>query len=121
MAGQLRVDEITDEAGTGSPSFPNSATGIAEFFSTTIEGSSGSSDWTGSDPYTAVMTVTGILATDRPIADIDFSSVSFADVPDVQADWALVYRVVASGDDELTFYATEEPTEDLIIQIQVTR
>jgi hypothetical protein len=23
MAGQLRVDEITDEAGTGSPSFPN--------------------------------------------------------------------------------------------------
>jgi hypothetical protein len=25
MAGQLRVDEITDEAGTGSPSFPNGA------------------------------------------------------------------------------------------------
>lgn len=23
MAGQLRVDEITDELGTGSPSFPN--------------------------------------------------------------------------------------------------
>jgi hypothetical protein len=23
MAGQIRVDEITDEAGTGSPSFPN--------------------------------------------------------------------------------------------------
>jgi hypothetical protein len=26
MAGQLRVDEITDEAGTGSPSFPNGLT-----------------------------------------------------------------------------------------------
>jgi len=26
MAGQLRVDEITDEAGTGSPSFPNGIT-----------------------------------------------------------------------------------------------
>jgi hypothetical protein len=27
MAGQLRVDEITDEAGTGSPSFPNGVDG----------------------------------------------------------------------------------------------
>ena len=26
MAGQLRVDEITDEAGTGSPSFPQKIT-----------------------------------------------------------------------------------------------
>jgi hypothetical protein len=26
MAGQLRVDEITDEAGTGSPTFPNQIT-----------------------------------------------------------------------------------------------
>jgi hypothetical protein len=26
MAGQLRVDEITNEAGTGSPSFPNQIT-----------------------------------------------------------------------------------------------
>jgi hypothetical protein len=35
MAGQLRVDEITDEAGTGSPSFPN---GVAASTATSITG-----------------------------------------------------------------------------------
>ena len=121
MSGQIRVDQITDELGTGSPSFPNGVTGIAESFSTTIGGSGGSSDWTGSDPYTAVMTVSGILSTDVPVADINLSSVTFADVEAVQADWALVYRVAATADDELTFYATAEPTEDLTVQIQVVR
>ena len=121
MSGQLKVDKITDELGTGGPDFPNGATGVAEYFTTTIVGSSGSSNWTGSNPYTAVMTVSGILSTDVPIVDINLSSVTFADVPDVQADWALVYRVAATANNELTFYATEEPTKDLTVQIQVVR
>jgi len=105
----------------GAVTFSGGATGISESFIITIEGSGGSSDWTGSDPYTAVMTVSGILSTDAPIVDIDLSSVTYADVPDVQADWALVYRVAATDDDELTFYATAEPTEDFDVQIQVVR
>jgi hypothetical protein len=90
-------------------------TGIA------VTGSAGSSSWTSSDPYTAVLTVTGLLATDRPIVDIDMSSVSFADVEDVQADWALVYRVSATGANELTLYATAEPVENFTLIVQVVR
>ena len=93
-------------------------------FSTTITGSNASSDWTqatGSDPYIATMTVTGILSTDTPVVDINLSSVTYADVPDVQNSWALVYRVEASADDEVKFYATNEPVEDLTVQIQVVR
>jgi hypothetical protein len=115
----------TIESTTGGVKFPDDSiqtTAVStEIFTTTIGGSGGSSDWTGSDPYTAVMTVSGILSTDVPIVDINLSSVTFADVPDVQNDWALVYRVAATDDNELTFYATEEPVEDFTVQIQVVR
>lgn len=124
MAGQLRVDEITDELGTGSPNFPNGANGVAFFFSASVEGSGGVSDWTqatADDPYIATKTVTGILATDSPIVDINLSSVAFADVEAVQGDFALVYRVEASADNEIKFYALDEPVEDFTIQIQVVR
>jgi len=97
---------------------------VVKSFSTTITGSNASSDWTqatGSDPYIATMTVTGVLSTDTPVVDINLSSVTYADVPDVQGDWALVYRVEASADNEVKFYATAEPVEDLTVQIQVVR
>jgi len=93
-------------------------------YTSTIEGSDGTSDWTqasGSDPWIATKTVAGILSTDHPIVDINLSAVTYADVPDVQNDWALVYRVEASDDDEIKFYATDEPTEDLDVQIKVVR
>ena len=93
-------------------------------YTSTIEGSDGTSDWTqasGTDPWTATKTVTGVLATDHPIVDINLSAVTYADVPDVQSDWALVYRVEASDDDEIKLYATDEPAKDLTIQIKVVR
>jgi hypothetical protein len=93
-------------------------------FTTTVEGSGGVSDWaqaSGTDPWIATKTVTGILATDTPIVDINLSAVAFADVDAVQGDWALVYRVEASDDDEIKFYAQDEPVEDFTVQIQVVR
>ena len=77
-------------------------------------------DWTGSDPYIAAKTISGILSTDVPIVDLDLSEVLFADVPAKQANWAQVYRVVTSTD-TVTFYATASPTESLPIQIKVVR
>jgi hypothetical protein len=80
------------------------------------------SDWTGSEaPYTAVKTVSGLLSTDRPIVDLDLSAVAIGNVAAKQADWALVYRAAATDTDELSFFATEEPTESLVIQIKVVR
>jgi hypothetical protein len=80
------------------------------------------SDWTGSEaPYTAVKTVSGLLSTDRPIVDLDLSAVAIGNVAAKQADWALVYRAAATDTDELSFFATEEPTESLVVQIKVVR
>jgi len=121
MSGELRVNNITDEAGTGSPDFPNGVTGAAAFFSASVTGSDGTSSWSGSDPVTAAITVSGLLSTDVPVVDIDLTGVAFADVPDVQADWGLVYQVEATADDELTLYATEEPVKNFSLTIQVTR
>jgi hypothetical protein len=112
----LRVDNITNEAGDGSPNFPEGIA-IAFFFNATIN----TSDWTGSEPLVATITVSGIKATDRPIVDIDLSAVDFGDVFDTQNEWSLVYRVEASDDNELKFYATDEPTENFSIQIKVVR
>jgi len=92
-----------------------------DIYTATVIGSDGTSDWTGSDPSVATITVSGILSTDVPIVDIDLSGVAFADVEDFQADWALVYRVEASGDNELKLYATEEPTKDFDLTIKVVR
>jgi hypothetical protein len=66
-------------------------------------------------------TVSGILDTDRPIVDLDLSAVDYADVAAKQADYALIYRAAATDDDEITFFATDEPTEELVIQIKVVR
>jgi hypothetical protein len=88
------------------------------FFTTTIA----DTDWTGSEaPYTAVKTVSGILSTDRPILDLDLSAVSIGNVAAKQADWALVYRAAATDANEISFFATDEPTESLVVQIKVVR
>jgi hypothetical protein len=92
-------------------------------FTATIEGSDGTSDWTqasGSDPWIATVAVVGLKPTDEPVMDIDLSAVAFADVPDVQSDWALVYRG-ESDTDELTLYATDEPASDFDVILKVVR
>ena len=89
----------------------------AEYYTITIA----SGDWSGTDPVTAVKTVSGVLATDRPLIDLDLSSVAFADVETKQTEYAKLYRVAATANDEITFYALEAPTESLDILIKVVR
>jgi hypothetical protein len=88
-----------------------------QFYTTTIA----TGDWSGTDPVTAVKTVSGVLSTDKPLIDIDLSAVAFADVEDKQTEYAKIYRVAATDDDEITFYALEAPTEELVINIKVVR
>jgi hypothetical protein len=112
---------ITGKAVNVTRASLGAGTGDADvfFFPVTIE----VADWTGSEaPYTAVIDdVTGILSTDRPIVDLDLSGEDFADVAAKQADYALIYRAAATDDDEMSFFATDEPTEELVIQIKVVR
>jgi hypothetical protein len=94
-------------------------TGLANvvYLTTTIA----TGNWSGTDPVTAVKTVSGVLSTDKPLIDIDLSSVSFANVEAKQTEYAKIYRVAATGANEITFYALEAPTEELVIQIKVVR
>jgi hypothetical protein len=98
----------------------NTLTNVSRIFTSSVA----TGDWSqasGSDPWIATKAVTGILSTDVPIVDLDLSSVAFGSVGDVQADWALVYRVEASGSNEVKLYATDKPTATLPIQLKVVR
>lgn len=99
----------------------NTILNISRIFNPTVAGSGEITDWTGSDPSTATVTVPGILATDVPIVDIDLSAVSFANIPTTQADWALVYRVETPADNQLKLYATAEPTQSFALTVKVVR
>jgi hypothetical protein len=90
------------------------------FFDTTIAAADTWTDQTGF--FTLQKTVSGITATDKPVVDLDLSAATVAEVADIQAAWATIYRVV-TGTDTVTFYALEDPTfpEDTDISIQVVR
>ena len=83
-----------------------------------------SSDWTQAtveDPWIATLTVAGILSTDRPIVDIDLSSVALADINTIETSWANLYRVETSADNEMKFYATNQPTSNFNLLITGVR
>lgn len=105
----------------GDTGFTGSAGAGSFIFSATVEGSSGSSDWSSSEPSVATITVSGLLGTDVPIVDIDLSDKSFADVEAILADWSFVYRVEASANNQLKLYAFNEPSENFVLNIKVVR
>jgi hypothetical protein len=78
-----------------------------------------SGDW--EDAYIATKTLAGILSTDQPVIDIDLTGLTFANFEAVTDDYALIFRVEASGTDELKFYASELPSQDLTINVKVVR
>ena len=83
-------------------------------------GTLAAASWSGSSaPYSYALTVSGLLATDKPIIDVVMSGTYSTDQARNSA-WAKVYRAVASAD-TLTVYASEKPTVDLPIQIQCVR
>ena len=76
--------------------------------------------WSGSGPYTKVVTLSGILATDHPIVDLAASS-DYATAEEQIEAWGSIYKVNASADNTLTFYATDEPTVAIPIQVRCIR
>jgi len=119
--GLSNVDNTSDANKPVSTSVQSAIDNISQVFTATVTGSNATSDWTGSDPYVATITVSGILSTDTPIFDIDLSGVAFANVFSVEDDWALVYRAEASADNEIKLYATNEPFNDFDLIIRVNR
>lgn len=94
-------------------------TGLAnvDYYTLTIA----DTDWTGSEPTTAVKTLSGILSTDRPVIDIDLTGVTFANIETKEAEYAKIYQVETTADNEITLYAKEALAESITINIKVVR
>lgn len=69
----------------------------------------------------AVKTVPGILASDRPIVDIDLKNVPFSEVIDTQNAYSFIYLIDATANNQITFSATEPLSKTIIVNIQVVR
>jgi len=79
-----------------------------------------SASWTGgSAPYTKVVAVTGILATDTPIVDMVPTGTYATDVI-LSANWALVYRITTALN-SITVYANKIPSADMPIILKAVR
>lgn len=79
-----------------------------------------SASWTGaSAPYSKVVVLTDIVATDRPIIDIEASGTYATDVI-MENNWGLIYDFDTSTD-AITFYAHSVPTADIPLKVKVIR
>lgn len=85
-----------------------------------LTGTLPNTSWTGSSaPYTKVVSVPGILATDEPIIDIVPSGTYATDLV-MRDDWANIGDIVASNDN-LTFYADAIPSASIPFIVKVVR
>ena len=88
---------------------------------TTLYTASIGTTWTGSAaPYTQTIAVTGMLATDTPIVDVNLSGVTYANKGAVIEAYAKVYRITTAAD-SITVYADEKTTTAIPIQLKVVR
>lgn len=80
------------------------------------------SGWTGdAAPYTQTANVSGILAADSPIADLDVSSASADDYSSLSSAWACVGRIqTADGQITATCYGAV-PTVDMTVRLMAVR
>ena len=78
------------------------------------------SGWSGSGPYTQTVTVSGLLATDRPHLFPVYSTTNATAISQ-QESWAMVSTAV-SGSGSLTLTCFEsKPVSDLTLQLEVNR
>jgi len=79
--------------------------------------------WTGtSAPFSQKITVTGIISGEVCTVDIDLTDAEdYEEEQAIATDWAKIYRIVASDDDEITVYATAETTIAMPVTIKAVR
>ena len=76
--------------------------------------------WSGSvAPYSQVVAVAGILATDAPIVDL-IPSDTYSVVENEIEGWGMIYKAITS-DNTITFYATDIPSAPLSFQVRCIR
>ena len=112
-ANAVETDKIKDGAVTAGKI---AAGAVSSAFTGTLT----VAGWTGSAaPYSQALTVTGLLATDKPIIDVVMSG-TYATDEARDAAWGNIYRAVPTAN-TLTVYAKEKPAVALPIQILCVR
>lgn len=117
-----RIGTVNDGAVTNAKIANNAVTApkIADNAVSTVYTATLDTTWSGSvAPYTKAQTISGILATDKPIIDV-VPSATFADAEAQEEAWANIYRAVTSAN-TITFYAKEKPTVSIPIQVRCIR
>jgi hypothetical protein len=75
-------------------------------------------------PWTKTVALAGITSNDKPIIDLNLSSINFgidgANVTAAQTEWGKIYRAV-TGTNQIVFYSFEEPKVDLPITVKVVK
>jgi uncharacterized protein (DUF608 family) len=72
--------------------------------------------------FTLAKTVSGVVASDNPIIDLNLSGATLENIEDIQAAWGTIYRA-ATSTDTITLYALEAPVfpENTAINVKVVR
>ena len=109
------ADDIpTDSVGVSVQDGLDSKATVAKFTATITTSWSG-----GSAPFTQIVSVPGILATDSPVIDV-VPSDTFATAQQQLEAWTCIYRIVA-GAGQITVYADEQTAIAVPIQIMCVR
>lgn len=77
--------------------------------------------WDGIYIATITQDVDDLFSSDIPIIDLDLTSANATNFEELQDEYAKIFRVEASGNEELKLYAAEQPQLTLNIAIQVVR
>ena len=83
-------------------------------------GNLSASGWTSSKPYTQTVSISGILNTDRPKADIILSSTTATALNEIES-WACVSKIIAGNNSITATCLDKKPTVNMSVQLEVLR
>ena len=81
-------------------------------------------DWVAdgvTSTYKAVKTVNGVLASDSPIISFDLTGIADTAWTASRTEFAKIGLASTTDDDEITFYASAIPSEDITVTVKVVR
>lgn len=95
--------------------------GVALVNVTEFTGTLAADGWTGEGPYIQRITADGMLAADKPFADVDASSAETSDaLENLNNAWSSVLKATAENG-AVAFYFADMPTEDIPVKVKVVR
>ena len=122
-SGELGYATDTKELFIGTAGGNELATPFVNEYSLTISTGDWSQETTGNfvDNYKAVKTLTGLASTKNPTVDLDLTGKDKFSIDGYISDFEKVVGWEVTSNNEITFYAVEQPTQDLLLHIKVVK